>query len=76
MKHWLTQHRLVMRATLRRIFNPPVAGALNIMVIGIALSLPAGMYVLLQNAQNLLQQFSTTPQLSVFLNLSAKADDI
>lgn len=76
MKHWLTQHRLVMRATLRRIFNPPLAGTLNIMVIGIALSLPAGMYVLLQNAQNLLQQFSTTPQLSVFLNLSAKADDI
>jgi cell division transport system permease protein len=76
MKHWLTQHRLVLRSALRRIFNPPVAGLLNIMVIGIALSLPTGMYVLLQNAQGLLQQFSSTPQLSVFLNLTAKTDDI
>ncbi len=76
MKHWLTQHRLVLQSALRRIFNPPVAGLLNIMVIGIALSLPVGMYVLLQNAQGLLQQFSSTPQLSVFLNLTAKADDI
>lgn len=76
MKHWLTQHRLVLQSALRRIFNTPVAGLLNIMVIGIALSLPVGMYVLLQNAQGLLQQFSSTPQLSVFLNLTAKADDI
>ncbi|MGZ8966354.1 MAG: permease-like cell division protein FtsX [Gallionella sp.] len=66
----------MLQSVLRRIFNPPVAGLLNIMVIGIALSLPVGMYVLLQNAQGLLQQFSSTPQLSVFLNLTAKAEDI
>lgn len=76
MKHWISQHRLVLRNTLRRLFNPPVAGLLNIIVIGIALSLPAGMYVLLQNAHGLLQQFSSTPQLSVFLNLTTKTDDI
>ncbi len=76
MKHWLMQHRLILAAALRRIFTPLMAGLFNIMVIGIALSLPAGMYVLLQNAQGLLQQFSTTPQLSVFLKLNASSADI
>ena len=76
MKHILAQHLSVLRTTTRRIFNPPLAGLLNIMVIGIALSLPAGMYVLLQNAQGLVQQLSGTPQISVFLSMDAKADDI
>ena len=76
MKNWFTQHRLVLRSALRRIFNPPVVGLLTIVVIGIALSLPVGMYVLLQNAQSLLQQFSSTPQLSVFLTLDINHDEI
>ncbi|MGB8517860.1 MAG: permease-like cell division protein FtsX [Gallionella sp.] len=76
MKNFLAQHLSVMRSTLRRIFNPPLAGLMNILVIGIALSLPAGMYVLLQNAQGLVQQLSGTPQISVFLSMDAKADDI
>lgn len=76
MKHILAQHLSLLRAATRRIFNPPLAGLLNIMVIGIALSLPAGMYVLLQNAQGLVQQLSGTPQISVFLSMDAKADDI
>jgi len=48
----------------------------HILVIGIALSLPAGMYVLLQNAQSLITKLSGTPQISLFLNMDAKADDI
>lgn len=70
------QHIGVMRTALRRIFNPPLAGVLNILVIGIALSLPAGMYVLLQNAHGLVDELSGTPQISVFLSLDAKSDDI
>lgn len=76
MKQFYTQHFHVLRTVLRRMFNPPLAGVLNTLVIGIALSLPAGMYVLLQNAQGLVQQLSGTPQISVFLNMDAKSDDI
>lgn len=76
MRQLLNQHLHVMRIALRRIFNPPLAGLMNTLVIGIALSLPAGMYVLLQNAQGLVQQLSGTPQISVFLSMDAKADDI
>ena len=57
-------------------FASPLAGILNVLVIGIALSLPAGMYVLLQNAQGLVAQLSGTPQISLFMNMDAKADDV
>ena len=61
---------------LRRMFASPLAGILNILVIGIALSLPAGMYALLQNAQGLVAQLSDTPQISLFMNTDATADDV
>jgi cell division transport system permease protein len=57
-------------------FVSPLAGLLNIMVIGIALSLPAGLYVMLQNAQVLVAQFSGTPQISLYLGMDSRADDI
>ncbi len=76
MKRLLTQHLSVMRVAFTRIFNPPLAGLLNTLVIGIALSLPAGMYVLLQNAQGLVLQLSGTPQISVFMSIDSRADDI
>lgn len=60
----------------RRMFASPLAGILNILVIGIALSLPAGMYVLLQNAQGLVAQLSDTPQISLFMATDAKVDDV
>ncbi|MDD5384578.1 MAG: permease-like cell division protein FtsX [Gallionella sp.] len=70
------QHLGVLRAVLRRMFSSKLAGSLNILVIGIALSLPAGMYMLLQNAQGLVAQLSGTPQISLFLNMDAKTEDI
>jgi len=72
MRHALAQNIGV----LRRMFASPLAGILNILVIGIALSLPAGMYVLLQNAQGLVAQLSDTPQISLFMSMDAKADDV
>jgi cell division transport system permease protein len=75
MMHSLIQNLGVMRTALHRLFASPISGCLNILVIGIALSLPAGMYVLLQNAQSLVAQFSGSPQISLFLTMDATADD-
>jgi len=72
MRHALAQHSSV----LKRMFASPLAGILNILVIGIALSLPAGMYVLLQNAQGLVAKLSGTPQISLFLNMNTRQADI
>lgn len=72
----LTRHTSVVRAALQRMFTSPLAGFLNILVIGISLSLPAGMYVLLQNAQGVVAQLSGLPQISLFLAMDALPDDI
>ncbi len=72
----LTRHTGLVRAALQRMFTSPLAGFLNILVIGISLSLPAGMYVLLQNAQGLVAQMSGLPQISLFLAMDALPDDI
>jgi cell division transport system permease protein len=72
MRHAFDQNICV----LRRMFASKLTGIFNILVIGIALSLPAGMYVLLQNAQSLVAQFSGTPQISLFMSMDAKAEDI
>lgn len=76
MMHALIQHIGILRTALRRIFSSRLGGFFNILVIGIALSLPAGMYLLLQNLQGLVTQLSGTPQISLFLSLDAKTDDI
>ena len=72
MRHALTRNIGV----FRRMFASPLAAFLNILVIGIALSLPTGMYVALKNAQGLVAQLSGTPQISLFLAMNAKTDDI
>ena len=72
----LTRDLSVAGIAFKRIFTPPLAGLINILVIGIALSLPAGMYVLLQNAQSLVAQFSDTPQISLFLSMNATLEDV
>ncbi len=66
----------VLRAVLRRMFASKLGGFLNILVVGIALSLPAGLYLLLQNVQGLVAQLSGTPQISLFLEMNAKAEDV
>ncbi len=76
MRHAMIQPFVVLRAAVRRMFASKLGGLLNILVIGIALSLPAGMYLLLQNAQGLVAQLSGTPQISLFLAMNAQADDI
>lgn len=73
---WLTQHWFVFFLTLKRLFSTPVANLLSITVMGIALSLPAGIYVLMENLQSISGQTASSPQMSLFLKLDAKKEDI
>ncbi len=72
MRHALSQ----IGGVLHRMFASKLAGMLSILVIGIALSLPAGMYVMLQNARGMVAQLSGTPQISLFLKMDASVDDV
>ncbi len=72
----LLEHLHVIRTTLKRLLLTPNATLLNILIIGIALSLPIGGYVLLKSVQNLSAQLNGTPQISVFLATGTSADEI
>lgn len=75
-RSWLTQHRFVFFLTLRRLFSTPATSLLSVIVMGIALSLPAGIYVLMENLQSISGQTAGSPQMSLFLKLDAKKEDI
>ena len=66
MNAWLRQHARAAAQGARRL------GALNALVIGIALALPAGAYALLDSLQALTARASLAPQISVFLPAEAK----
>ena len=71
MKAWLWHHFDSLRSTLVRFGRAPLASLFNIGVIGIALALPAGLYVGLANLQNSARELASDPQLSLFLALDA-----
>lgn len=76
MKSWLMQHFHVIQLTLHRLRTTPFSSMLNILVIGVALSLPTGGYILLQNVQSLSDKLVGTPQISIFLHMNATQEDI
>jgi cell division transport system permease protein len=63
---WLRQHRQAAASALRRL------GILNTLVIGVALSLPAGGYALLESLRGVAARLSLDPQVTVFLHPTAK----
>lgn len=75
MKGWLSQHTQAFRAALRKLAAQSASSLLNVLVIGIALALPAAGYVLLANLQGVAARFSLEPQLSLFLDSTAKPAD-
>lgn len=76
MSAWLSHHGHALWLSLKRFGLTPAASALNVAVIGIAISLPAGGYVLLKNLQTLSGQISGAPQISLFLALDASKNEI
>jgi cell division transport system permease protein len=74
--NWLLRHFDTLRESLLRLAQQPLATLLNIVVIGIAMSLPAGFYVGLDNLQTFSRQLSSDPQISVFMALDATASEV
>jgi cell division transport system permease protein len=72
MRAWLRQHRQALASAAGKLAAQRFAAALNALVIGIALSLPAGGYALLSSMQAVAQRAALEPQFSVFLRTDAK----
>lgn len=66
MTSWLRQHRQALSAAAKRL------GVLNAVVIGVALSLPAGGYAVLEGLRGVTGRLALDTQLSVFLRPEAK----
>lgn len=75
MSVWVSQHVHAMGAAFGKLAVQRAASLLNMLVIGIAISLPLGGYVLLENLQGVAARFSLEPQLSLFLEAAVKPAD-
>jgi len=76
MMTWLAHHRQALAATLARMGKTPFASGFAIIAIGVALSLPAGLFVLLHNLTRLAADLPAQPEISVFLRQDASDSDI
>jgi cell division transport system permease protein len=64
---WLGHHRLSAADSLRRVLEQPWSSLLTWMVIGIALALPVGLNVALDNVKTVSDDWDSPAQISLFL---------
>lgn len=71
MKAWFVQHRVALVGALVRLWAAPLNTLLSLLVIGIALTLPAAGYMLLDNLREIGRNASGAQQISIFLEVGA-----
>lgn len=71
MKHWLNQHTQALGLVLKRMRKNLLATLLMFIVMGVTLSLPGTLYVIVENLNRLAGSMQTDPQISLFLKLDA-----
>jgi cell division transport system permease protein len=76
MKAWLAAHVRSFGAAAGRLAQTPLGSTLNALVIGIALSLPVGLHLVVSNLQAASQNLSAAPQISAFMALDANRAEI
>jgi cell division transport system permease protein len=75
-RRWLRDHARAVRDAASRLGSNPTASVLDVVVIGVALSLPVGVYLVLAHLQSFSRQLSSDPQVSIFLALETDSADI
>ncbi|HLP81118.1 MAG TPA: permease-like cell division protein FtsX [Nitrosomonas sp.] len=73
---WITQHAFVLLHTLKSLFSTPMTSLLSIIVMGIAMSLPTGIYIVMKNVQSAAGQAIDLPQMSLFLKYDLTPQDL
>jgi len=67
---YLINHAHVFFSSLGKLYRTPFSSLMTIAVIGIALAFPVGLYVLLQNLQDVSGGWNNATQISLFTKLS------
>jgi cell division transport system permease protein len=70
---WLRHQKHALTAALRRLAAQPVSTLLTALAMGVALSLPAGLYLVLGNLSRLAGDLPAQPEISVYLATDASA---
>lgn len=76
MKEWINAHRQALLLVLKKLRAAPLANLMMAGVIGAALSLPAGLYLLIDNLHRAVGMIETEPQVTLFLALDTPAEGI
>ena len=75
MKAWLISHRQACVRALRRLIAQPTVTLLSVLVIGIAITLPLGLYVAFANVSAAASRVNTEPNVNVYVALTASETD-
>ncbi len=75
MKQWFERHLQTLVGSLGRLWTHPFATLLTVLVIGIALALPACLHVLVQNVRTASGGWSNALDISVYMQPSASLAD-
>jgi len=65
---WFMAHVYVLFSSLKLLARTPLPNLMTAAVIGIALALPTGLYLLLENVQQVSSEWGGVAQISLFLN--------
>jgi cell division transport system permease protein len=75
LRAWLIRHLQTFFYTLGLLARAPLASFLTAAVIGVALALPAGLYVVLDNVQDATRGWDGSSEISLFLKLEVGDDE-
>ncbi len=70
--YWSLCHLRALLYSIGELFRAPVASLMTIAVIGIAITLPAGLFVLLQNLQGVSHNWQHQPRITLYLKTNAQ----
>ena len=76
LKTWLGQHARAMLFSLGQIYMKPLGSLLTMAVIGVSLSMPAGLYLVLDNASRVTANWGGSMQITLFLDYDLTQDEI
>jgi len=76
MSNWLSQHGYALIRAFRQLAGTPVTSLLSIIVFSIVLSLPAGIFILLENLRALSGHATDSQQMTLILDTAAGSADV
>lgn len=76
MTRWITQHLQAFALALRKFLAAPWNALASLVAMGVAFSLPAGGWALLENVDSVAAQVQSAPQVSLFLAPDAGAAEV